>query len=109
MVLPRDNEWTRRDVLVGIGATLTAACAPRASVSPLPLTTPRSEFDSLAEIEASVGGRVGVFALDTGSGHHLAHREDERFAMCSTFKWALAATCDRCSAAAFSRTRVAIG
>jgi beta-lactamase class A len=38
-----------------------------------------------------VGGRVGVFALDTGSRNYLAHREDERFAMCSTFKWALAA------------------
>jgi beta-lactamase class A len=38
-----------------------------------------------------VGGRVGVFALDTGSGKHLARREDERFVMCSTFKWALVA------------------
>lgn len=46
---------------------------------------------SIAEIEASVGGRVGVFALDTGGGRQLAHRPDERFAMCSTFKWALAA------------------
>jgi len=38
-----------------------------------------------------VGGRVGVFALDTASGRTLAHRADERFAMCSTFKWPLAA------------------
>jgi beta-lactamase class A len=52
---------------------------------------PRRDLDALAAIEASVGGRVGVFAFDTGSGQHLAHREDERFAMCSTFKWALAA------------------
>jgi beta-lactamase class A len=29
--------------------------------------------------------------LDTGSGRQLAHRPDERFAMCSTFKWVLAA------------------
>jgi beta-lactamase class A len=43
------------------------------------------------EIERSVGGRVRVFALDTGSGRHLSQREDERFALCSTFKWALAA------------------
>ncbi|MBV9945686.1 MAG: serine hydrolase [Myxococcales bacterium] len=34
---------------------------------------------------------MGVFALDTGSGAHLGHREDERFRMCSTFKWAVAA------------------
>jgi beta-lactamase class A len=32
-----------------------------------------------------------VFALDTGSGKVVGHREDERFAMCSTFKWALVA------------------
>jgi beta-lactamase class A len=34
---------------------------------------------------------VGVYAFDTGSGRELAHRADERFAMCSTFKWVLAA------------------
>ena len=28
--------------------------------------------------------------MDTGNGRVLAAREDERFAMCSTFKWALA-------------------
>jgi beta-lactamase class A len=46
---------------------------------------------SIADIEARVRGRVGVFALDTGSGRKVSHRPDERFAMCSTFKWALAA------------------
>jgi beta-lactamase class A len=35
---------------------------------------------------------VGVYALDPASGKDLAHRADERFAMCSTFKWVLAAT-----------------
>jgi beta-lactamase class A len=35
--------------------------------------------------------RLGVFALDAESGRTLAHRADERFALCSTFKWALAA------------------
>jgi beta-lactamase class A len=46
---------------------------------------------SLDEIERRIGGRLGVFALDTGSGRELSHRADERFAMCSTFKWVLAA------------------
>ena len=45
----------------------------------------------VAEIERAVGGRLGVFAIDTGSGREVAHRADERFAMCSTFKWALVA------------------
>ncbi|MCB8877973.1 class A beta-lactamase [Acidisoma silvae] len=45
---------------------------------------------SLAVIEGRHGGRLGVFALDTGSGRTLAHRADERFLMCSTFKGLLA-------------------
>jgi beta-lactamase class A len=85
------GEWTRRGLLLGMGATLATACARGASPSPPESTAPRSELDTFAAIEASVGGRVGVFALDTGSGNHLAHRENERFAMCSTFKWALVA------------------
>ena len=42
-------------------------------------------------IERRVGGRLGVFAVDTGTGRTLAHRADERFAMCSSFKALLAA------------------
>lgn len=45
---------------------------------------------SLAAIEARAGGRLGVLALDTGTGRTLSHRADERFAMCSTFKLLLA-------------------
>lgn len=45
----------------------------------------------LVALERRVGGRIGVFALDTGSGKSLEYRPDERFAMCSTFKWVLAA------------------
>ena len=40
---------------------------------------------------ARVGGRVGLFAPATDSGRTLSHREDERFALCSTFKRVLAA------------------
>ncbi|WCL52664.1 class A beta-lactamase [Gimibacter soli] len=42
-------------------------------------------------IEAKFGGRVGVTVIDPATGKQLSHRGDERFAMCSTFKWALAA------------------
>lgn len=42
-------------------------------------------------MEAELGGRVGVFATLPGTGWTLAHRADEAFAMCSTFKWVLAA------------------
>lgn len=57
-------------------------------------TRARAEPDPAAEIaavEASLGGRIGLSALDTRSGRRIDHRGDERFAMCSTFKWLLAA------------------
>jgi beta-lactamase class A len=44
------------------------------------------------EIEHRLGGRMGLSVLDTGSGKTLSWRGDERFAMCSSFKWVLAAS-----------------
>lgn len=46
--------------------------------------------DALAELEQRAGGRLGVALRDTDSGRRWAHRGDERFAMCSTFKLPLA-------------------
>jgi beta-lactamase class A len=40
----------------------------------------------LAEVEAKVGGRLGVAALDVATGRRLVYRANERFPMCSTFK-----------------------
>ena len=40
----------------------------------------------LAALERRSGGRLGVAILDTGKGRRIAHRADERFLMCSTFK-----------------------
>lgn len=52
----------------------------------------------LVGIEKALGGRIGVSALNTADGARIRHRSDERFAMCSTFKAALAgavlARCD---------------
>jgi beta-lactamase class A len=45
----------------------------------------------IAAIERRLGGRLGVAALDTGSGRQLAHRASERFPLCSTFKFLAAA------------------
>ncbi|HET7889645.1 MAG TPA: class A beta-lactamase [Bradyrhizobium sp.] len=39
-----------------------------------------------AELEKERGGRLGVAVTDTLSGNSAAHRGDERFPMCSTFK-----------------------
>lgn len=45
----------------------------------------------LAAIERASGGRLGVALIDAGGRTLFAHRADERFAMCSTFKLPLAA------------------
>ena len=45
----------------------------------------------LAELERRNGGRLGVAALDTASGHRVGHRTDELFPLCSTFKFLAAA------------------
>ena len=47
--------------------------------------------NQIAVIEARLGGRMGIAALDTGSGKRLDYRAEERFAMCSTFKFLAAA------------------
>ena len=41
---------------------------------------------ALTKLERRSGGRLGVFAIDTGDGRTLEHRAHERFPMCSTFK-----------------------
>jgi len=43
--------------------------------------------DRIAAIETRIGGRIGVAALDTGNGKRLDYRAEERFPMCSTFKF----------------------
>jgi beta-lactamase class A len=88
------HDCTRRDALLALCSTVVTACAPAAGTGSSPehpVAPSASPRGSLVDIESRVGGRVGVFAIDTGTGRTLAHREDERFAMCSTFKWALAA------------------
>jgi beta-lactamase class A len=72
--------------LAGCGAP---AAAPTVPVAP-PTPAPAPRTDRLPELEQRFDARLGVYALDTGSGRELAHRADERFAMCSVFK-ALAA------------------
>lgn len=52
--------------------------------------TTREWNETLASIERTAQGRLGVAMLDTGSGLALGWRQDERFAMASTFKAVLA-------------------
>ena len=75
--------YTRRFALAGIGATVLAAGMPARAAS--------ETVRRLEEVEARTGGRIGLFVRNTGNGRAIAYRPDERFAMASTFKAALAA------------------
>lgn len=46
---------------------------------------------AFAELERRHGGRLGVAALDMGSDRQSSYRSDERFPLCSTFKFLAAA------------------
>ncbi|MBN9566701.1 MAG: class A beta-lactamase [Alphaproteobacteria bacterium] len=82
----------RRGFLTGAAALIVAGGA-RAT---------RSDDDApFRAIEARTGGRLGVAVRDTASGRHFAWRGDERFAMCSTFKFlAVAMVLERAAAGA---------
>lgn len=47
--------------------------------------------EAFAALEHQHGGRLGVAVLDTGTGRRCAHRGNQRFLMCSTFKLLLVA------------------
>jgi beta-lactamase class A len=59
-------------------------CTALFAISSTP--APDDAADRIAAINARVGGRIGVAALDTGTGRHVEYRPNERFPMCSTFK-----------------------
>ncbi len=75
-------QHTRRAVLA------MAAAAPALTGCAFGAGRVRPDF---AAIEAQTGGRIGVAASNLATDVTVSHRPDERFAMCSTFKWLLAA------------------
>ena len=72
---------------------LTAGCAAGTWAAPkTPSSAQASRFQQdMRQIETGSGGRLGVSVLDTHSGLAYAYRGDERFPMCSTFKFLAAA------------------
>ncbi|MEV8019337.1 class A beta-lactamase [Streptomyces sp. NPDC086554] len=70
--------------------TLIGAAALTPVFLSVPGTASASAFPDarrrLRELEKDYPGRIGVHALDTGSGASIRYREHERFAIASTFK-----------------------
>lgn len=79
----------RRTLLLGLGAALVGCAAPAA---PVPVPAPAPVDPGFAAIEQRFGGRIGVHAVDTGSGAVVSHRGDERFLLASTSKVFIVAT-----------------
>ncbi len=75
-----DRRTLLKSALTGAAAL---ALHPALAIS----TTGDDAEQALAALEKKHGGRLGVSILDTGTGRRIARRGDERFLMCSTFKF----------------------
>jgi beta-lactamase class A len=92
----RDARCSRREFLVRTTAAVPILCFRAARLQQT--HSPAAE-DRIAAIEARLGGRLGVAALDTATSRRIEHRASERFPMCSTFKFlAVAAILSRVDA-----------
>ncbi|MEU0538054.1 class A beta-lactamase [Amycolatopsis tolypomycina] len=83
MPYPRAR-WAALAALLLVPLTGCAAEAPK----PAPTTTKTAPVTApdFAPLERSFDARLGVYALDTGSGREIAHRADERFGYASAHK-----------------------
>ena len=85
----------RRKFLFSSGLLLISGCVAKPGdreegVSNFSIAL-QSDVSAIAEIEQRIGGRLGVGLVGGDGRLILSHRGSERFAMCSTFKAALAA------------------
>lgn len=69
---------TRRAVLAAPLLTVPFVAVPASANDAKP---------KFADLEHRNGGRLGVAAFDSASGRRIGHRSEERFPMCSTFKF----------------------
>jgi beta-lactamase class A len=80
-----NDQLSRRGLLIG---AVAMACAGRAASDAVQAAAaPADAGKRLAALEKREGGRLGVEAWDTGSSRRIQHRSDERFGMCSVFKF----------------------
>jgi beta-lactamase class A len=97
-IVARPARWVAAAAAALVAGALAGCASDQRSAPASPLTslgasdtpTPTAEFSELAarfsELEARFDARLGVYAVDTGSGRSVEHRADERFPYASTFK-----------------------
>jgi beta-lactamase class A len=78
-------------LLSGCGAEVATAPPPSSPVTMPAVAVSASATSQFSTIEFRFNARLGVYAIDTGTGRMVTHRADERFAHASTFKALLAA------------------
>lgn len=73
-----------------LGAALLvplAGCGRSEGSGQIPPAATGSDVQArFADLETRFDTRLGLHAVDTGTGREVAHRPDERFPLCSTFK-----------------------
>lgn len=95
----------------GCSSNNAGTTVPSPSHSPAPATADQQTTDrqttdqAFADLEDRAGARLGVHAVDTGSGRQVSFRADERFAYASTVKaLAVAALLEQSSTSELDRT-----
>ena len=82
---------SRRQFHLGCGTALIATALSGRLKAVRASTANRQLVEEVKRLERESGGRLGVCILDSATGVRHAHRGDERFPMCSTFKTLAAA------------------
>nr|WP_239127455.1 class A beta-lactamase [Asanoa siamensis] len=100
--------------VVVLAAGALGACSPANTLDARPSSTPSNSavpsstsvpYPDFARLEADFDARLGVFAIDTGTGRTVESRADERFAYASTVKALIsAAVLAKTSTAELERT-----
>jgi beta-lactamase class A len=76
--------------LVAMAAVLTGCSTPQQPAAASGTSTPSATSAAFSHLESQYDARLGVYAIDTGTGKTVTHRADERFAYASTSKALLA-------------------
>lgn len=67
-------------ITISLLSTYTASLANTQQIYPASIQ------EKLTKLEASSGGRIGLYAVNTANNAYIQYRPNERFPMCSTFK-----------------------
>jgi beta-lactamase class A len=103
---PGGPSLTRRSLLSGAAAglgLLATGCGNTGGTAAASRTEPTAAGPAggvlarLADLERRFGGRLGVYAVDTGSSAAVAYRAEDRFLLCSTYKAFAVAAILRCA------------